>query len=126
MIDGKRPSPHNLAHDDGCAHVALLLVVPPPGAAARPGLTNRQDIDGPGRTPGLLLFLPKEERTMEGLRIQPEREEFDALAREWPLVPAWAELSADVSTPVGVFPSLAGDGPGALLATVERSEPRGR
>jgi anthranilate synthase component 1 len=63
---------------------------------------------------------------MEGLRIRPEQDEFDALAREWPLVPAWTELSADVSTPVGVFPSLAGDGPGALLESVERSERWGR
>ena len=52
---------------------------------------------------------------MEGLRIRPDRDEFDALAREWPLVPIWTELSSDVSTPVGVFPSLAKDGPGVLL-----------
>ena len=59
---------------------------------------------------------------MEGLRIHPEREEFDALRREWPLVPAWTELSSDVSTPVGVFPSVTKDGPGVLLESVERSE----
>src|SRR5438132_12379766 len=63
---------------------------------------------------------------MEGLRIQPDRDEFEALAREWPLVPVWTELSSDVSTPVGVFPSLAGDGPGVLLESVERSERWGR
>src|SRR5436853_6753900 len=63
---------------------------------------------------------------MEGLRIQPERDEFDAFAREWPLVPVWAELSSDVSTPVGVFPSLAKDGAGVLLESVERSERWGR
>src|SRR2546423_11047855 len=63
---------------------------------------------------------------MTGLRIQPEREDFDALAREWPLVPVWTELSADVSTPVGVFPALAKDGPGVLLESVERSERWGR
>src|SRR5436853_5390883 len=63
---------------------------------------------------------------MEGLRIQPERDEFDAFAREWPLVPVWTELSADVSTPVGVFPSLARDGAGVLLESVERSERWGR
>src|SRR5256886_3011221 len=63
---------------------------------------------------------------MEGLRIHPDREEFDALAREWPLVPAWTELSSDVSTPVGVFPTVAKDGPGVLLESVERSERWGR
>src|SRR2546421_8835547 len=63
---------------------------------------------------------------MEGLRIQPDRHEFDALTREWPLVPVWTELSSDVSTPVGVFPSLAQDGPGVLLESVERSERWGR
>src|SRR5437588_566033 len=63
---------------------------------------------------------------MEGLRIQPDRDEFEALAREWPLVPVWTELSSDVSTPVGVFPSLAQDGPGVLLESVERSERWGR
>jgi anthranilate synthase component 1 len=60
------------------------------------------------------------------LRIRPEREVFDALAREWPLVPIWTELLADVSTPVGLFPAVAGDGPGILLESVERSERWGR
>ncbi|MEX1047190.1 MAG: anthranilate synthase component I family protein [Actinomycetota bacterium] len=60
------------------------------------------------------------------LRVRPEGDEFAALAREWPLVPVWAELLADVSTPVGVFPSLAADGPGVLLESVERSERWGR
>ena len=60
------------------------------------------------------------------LRIKPDRETFSALAREWPLVPMWAELLADVSTPVGLFPALAGDGPGILLESVERSERWGR
>ena len=59
---------------------------------------------------------------MEGLRIQPERGEFDALTREWPLVPVWAELSADVSTPVGVFPSLAGDGPAIVAIPIDPRE----
>jgi anthranilate synthase component I len=71
------------------------------------------------------LFLGSEDE-MEGLRIHPDREEFEALAREWPLVPAWTELSSDVSTPVGVFPSVAKDGPGVLLESVERSERWGR
>jgi anthranilate synthase component 1 len=61
-----------------------------------------------------------------GLRIRPSREDFDALATGWPLVPVWTELLADVSTPVGLFPALAGDGPGVLLESVERSERWGR
>ena len=63
---------------------------------------------------------------MKARQVRPDRETFDALAREWPLVPVWAELLADVSTPVGLFPSLAGDGPGILLESVERSERWGR
>lgn len=38
----------------------------------------------------------------------------------------WAELLADVSTPVGLFPAVAGDGSGILLESVERSERWGR
>ncbi len=60
------------------------------------------------------------------LRIRPDRGTFDALAHEWPMVPVWAELLADVSTPVGLFPALAGDGPGVVLESVERSERWGR
>src|SRR5438874_9753223 len=64
--------------------------------------------------------------TPNDIRIHPSEEAFAELAREWPLVPMWAELLADVSTPVGLFPSLAGDGPGVLLESVERSERWGR
>jgi anthranilate synthase component 1 len=60
------------------------------------------------------------------MRVRPDRETFDALARSHALVPVWTELLADVSTPVGVFPGLAGDGPGILLESVERSERWGR
>jgi anthranilate synthase component I len=60
------------------------------------------------------------------VRVHLDRETFDALAKAWPLVPVWTELLADVSTPVGVFPALAGDGPGILLESVERSERWGR
>src|SRR5438093_9506820 len=65
-------------------------------------------------------------RTDTGLRVHPDADEFDRLAARWPLVPVWAELLADVSTPVGVFPALANGGPGALLESVERSERWGR
>jgi anthranilate synthase component 1 len=60
------------------------------------------------------------------LEIRPDRDGFDALARGWALVPVWAELLADVSTPVGLFPTVAGQGPGVLLESVERSERWGR
>jgi anthranilate synthase component I len=60
------------------------------------------------------------------LSVQPDRETFDRLATEWPLVPVWAELLSDVSTPVGIFAALAGGGPGLLLESVERSERWGR
>ena len=60
------------------------------------------------------------------LRIRPDRASFDALARDWAIVPVWAELLADVSTPVGLFPAVAGDGSGILLESVERSERWGR
>ena len=62
----------------------------------------------------------------QALRIHPDRETHRELARDWPLVPMWTELTADVSTPVGVFPELAGEGPGVILESVERSERWGR
>nr|MBA3691677.1 hypothetical protein [Actinomycetota bacterium] len=64
---------------------------------------------------------------MEGtVQIRPDREAFAALAAGRPLVPVWAELLADVSTPVGLFPAVAGEGPAILLESVERSERWGR
>ena len=60
------------------------------------------------------------------LQVRPSRDEFDTLAAQWPLVPVWTELLADVSTPVGLFPAVAGDGPGLILESVERSERWGR
>jgi anthranilate synthase component 1 len=60
------------------------------------------------------------------LRIRPTEGEFASLGRGHALTPVWAELLGDVSTPVGVFPALAGEGPGALLESVERSERWGR
>lgn len=63
---------------------------------------------------------------MQAWQVRPDRATFDGLAAEWPLVPVWAELLADVCTPVGLFPALADDGPGLLLESVERSERWGR
>ena len=64
--------------------------------------------------------------TRAGPDVRPDRATFRDLGRTWPLVPVWAELLADVSTPVGVFLSLAGAERGALLESVERSERWGR
>jgi anthranilate synthase component 1 len=66
------------------------------------------------------------EREAEDVKVRPDRKTFDELASSWALVPVWTELLADVSTPVGVFPALAGEGPGILLESVERSERWGR
>jgi anthranilate synthase component 1 len=60
------------------------------------------------------------------LPIRPSEDEFRALTADWPMVPVWTELLADVSTPVGIFPALVADGPGILLESVERSERWGR
>jgi anthranilate synthase component 1 len=62
----------------------------------------------------------------ERSQLAPEREVFDALARDWPLVPVWTELLSDVSTPVGLFHAIAGDGPGLVQDSVERSQRWGR
>jgi anthranilate synthase component I len=63
---------------------------------------------------------------MSQLQVRPDRATFDRAAADWPLVPVWAEMLADVGTPVGLFPAIAGDGPGLLLESVERSERWGR
>jgi anthranilate synthase component I len=60
------------------------------------------------------------------VRVRPDRAAFERSAEGFALAPVWTELLADVSTPVGVFPALAGDGPGILLESVERSERWGR
>jgi anthranilate synthase component I len=75
---------------------------------------------------GRFVFAEGSHQMERELRIRPARGEFEELARSWPLVPVWAELLADVSTPVGLFESLASGGPGILLESVERSERWGR
>ena len=60
------------------------------------------------------------------MRVRPDRDTFEREVEGFALAPVWTELLADVSTPVGVFPALAGDGPGLLLESVERSERWGR
>ena len=44
------------------------------------------------------------------LVVRPDRDAFDRLAADWPLVPVWAELLSDIATPVSAFPAVAGDG----------------
>src|SRR2546427_11859454 len=60
------------------------------------------------------------------LVVRPDRDAFDRLAADWPLVPVWAELLADVATPVSVFPVVAGGGPGVLVRAGGRPERWGR
>ena len=56
------------------------------------------------------------------MRIRPSRDEFRALAREFTVVPVWAELLADLETPVAAYAKLVGDAPGFLLESVEHGE----
>jgi anthranilate synthase component 1 len=59
---------------------------------------------------------------MSGLRIRPSRDELHALAAEHTVVPLWAELLADLDTPVSAYLKLVGDGDGFLLESVEHGE----
>ncbi len=54
--------------------------------------------------------------------ISPDRQEFHRLAAEWPVVPVWRELVADLTTPVAAFVRTVGDEPGFLLESVEHGE----
>ena len=56
------------------------------------------------------------------MRVRPSRDEFRAMAREFTVVPVWAELLADLETPVAAYAKLVGDGPGFLLESVEHGE----
>jgi anthranilate synthase component I len=49
-------------------------------------------------------------------------EAFVALAAEHTVVPVWAELLADIETPVSAYMKLVGDGQGFLLESVEHGE----
>src|SRR5437763_17027190 len=59
---------------------------------------------------------------MAGLKLRPTREEFRALAADHTVVPVWAELLADLETPVSAYAKLVGDGTGFLLESVEHGE----
>jgi anthranilate synthase component 1 len=113
------PSRHDAGGRD---RVGVAGGLAEPRAAATPD--HRAERDEPRGIPGARPSGPMS--AAPSVRAHPSRETFDDLARRWPLVPVWAELLSDVSTPVGVFPALAGDGPGILLESVERSERWGR
>jgi anthranilate synthase component 1 len=54
--------------------------------------------------------------------IKPSLEEFRSLAREFTVVPVWAEILGDLETPVAAFAKLVGSEPGFLLESVEHGE----
>ena len=56
---------------------------------------------------------------MDRLHIHPTREEFLALAGQGNLVPMWADLMADMETPVSAYGKLSGHGASFLLESVE-------
>lgn len=56
------------------------------------------------------------------MRISPTREEFRSLAKQYSVVPVWAEVLADLETPVAAYMKLVGDAPGFLLESVEHGE----
>ena len=59
--------------------------------------------------------------------LQPDREQFRALARAGhTVVPVWREVLADLTTPVAAFLRIVGDEPGFLLESVEHGERWGR
>ena len=53
------------------------------------------------------------DRRLVTLDVRPSRDEFRALAAEHTVVPVWAELLADLETPVAAYAKLVGDGPGS-------------
>jgi len=64
------------------------------------------------------------------IAVRPTRSEFLDLVREYTVVPVWAEVLADIETPVSAFVKLVGAGtddpPGFLLESVEHGERWGR
>ncbi|MDP2293172.1 MAG: anthranilate synthase component I [Actinomycetota bacterium] len=59
---------------------------------------------------------------MSPFTMRPARDEFHELAAEHTVVPVWAELLADLETPVAAYLKLVGDGDGFLLESVEHGE----
>ncbi len=60
------------------------------------------------------------------LTIKPEYPEFIKRCRQGNLIPVWAEILADMETPVSVFKKLAGADYAFLLESVEQGENLGR
>lgn len=58
--------------------------------------------------------------------VNPSRDEFVSLARDWTIVPVWRELLADLTTPVAAYARLVGDEPGFVLESVEHAGTWGR
>jgi len=56
------------------------------------------------------------------VRVSLSREDFRALARHHTVVPVWAEVLADLETPVAAFAKLVGERPGFVLESVEHGE----
>ena len=56
------------------------------------------------------------------MKISPTRDEFRALSTQYSVVPVWAEVLADLETPVAAYMKLVGDEPGFLLESVEHGE----
>lgn len=56
------------------------------------------------------------------MQIRPTLEEFTALAAEHTVVPVWAEVLADLTTPVAAFARVVGEGEGFLLESVDNGD----
>ncbi len=56
----------------------------------------------------------------------PPRDQFESLAGQFPVVPVWREVIADLETPVSAFLKLQGAGRAFLLESVEHGERWGR
>jgi len=54
--------------------------------------------------------------------MRPTLDEFRELASKHPIVPVWAEVLADLETPVSVFAKVVGDDNGFLFESVEHGE----
>ena len=56
------------------------------------------------------------------MQIRPTFEEFAALAADHSVVPVWAEVLADLTTPVAAFARVVGDEEGFLLESVDNGD----
>ncbi len=56
------------------------------------------------------------------MRICPDFDEFAALAADHTVVPVWAEVLADLTTPVAAFARVVGDDEGFLLESVDNGD----